>query len=88
MASTLFSQVIVSLFMGLKSLNENINGVPVGRFIMELANDANMQAKGLLPLIFGIRFLDWGLTKKHREVNRRLKIFNEWVNSFIDNEIK
>jgi hypothetical protein len=88
MASTLFSQVIVSLFMGLKSLNENINGVPVGRFIMELANDANMQAKGLLPLIFGIGFLDWGLTKKHREVNRRLKIFNEWVNSFIDNEIK
>lgn len=52
--------------MGLKTLNLTINGVSIGKFILELANDANMQAKGLLPLLFGIKFLDWGITKKHR----------------------
>lgn len=60
----------------------------IGRYVVQLANDANFQAKGVLPMIFGVKFLDWGLTKEHREVNRRIKKFQSWLNNFIDHEMK
>ncbi len=46
----------------MKTLEEEIDGIFIGNFITELANDANMQGKGLLTLIFGAKYLDWGLT--------------------------
>lgn len=39
----------------------------------------------LVPVnnILGPKFLNWGLTKNHKDVNNRIKIVREWGYDFI-----
>lgn len=40
--------------------------------------DVCSQALKATTFLFGTKYLDWGLTAKDRDVNRRLNIFKKW----------
>ena len=83
----LSSNVITQCFLGGKSSSEKINGVSIATFLIQLINDVNIQSSSPLSMLLGPSFLNLGLRKLDKDINNRLKLFDDWGVSYINHKI-
>ena len=75
---------MIECFLGGKSSSETIDGKSVASFLIKLKLDVNKQSTSKIGRLLGVRFLNLGLRSEDREINERIKKFNDWGIGFID----
>lgn len=65
-------------FIGGDCYKETIDGQRIGSFFIDLINDVNVQATSPLSVILGPKYLNLGVTKRDRDINRRIGLINGW----------
>ena len=86
--SETFSAITSELFLGGNCSREEINGKKVAIFYIDLINDVNVQGKSPLAIIGGPKYLNIGVTKKDKDINRRIALLNAWGTTYVDKRLK
>jgi hypothetical protein len=65
----------MKFFFGLDVRGKMLGGGKISTFLGRLVRDVSIQGIGLPAILFGCRFLELGLRKNDRDINRRVKLF-------------
>ena len=65
-----------------------LDGMPLNKFITKLVDVATNQGAEVLVHVLGKRYLDLGVWKEHRDINKMVKLYGQWGRNFIEKRIK
>lgn len=58
--------------------HEVIEGIPAGQYLRKLLIDISSYSFIPLSFLLGEKFTNSGLTKKQRDINHQIKVFQAW----------
>ena len=79
---------MLSCFFGQTLKEEKIEGVSIQKFFSDIMGDINLQRGDPLYFAFGKRFLDLGIRKKDRDLNRRIKMYKSWGHKIVSERME
>ena len=78
------SNLMIESFLGGKNTSHiRLEGKTVGKYFTDVMNETMPQSMELLTILFGNKYLDLGIWPHHREINRKINLFNKWGADYI-----
>lgn len=65
-------------------MDEEIDGQKVHQFILKLVTESTVRSLETAALVLGPKFLNLGLTSVDRDIKRRVKLYDDWANKYVD----
>ena len=83
---SLAGNVMVDCFFGENIKEEKIEGKTIFQFAKEIMGES-MSQRDILYFLLGIKFINLGLRKKDRLMNRKISMYEAWGRNVIDDKI-
>lgn len=87
MFQIILSTIMVRAFFGGDCKGKTIEGKRLSTFISDLVADGNRQSQNVVSMLLGPKFMDLGIRKMDRDINRRIKLFRTFAGDLVGNTV-
>lgn len=87
MFQIILSTIMVKLFFGSDSKERTLEGKKLATYFNDLVSDGYNQSQNILSLLLGPKFMDMGIRKSDRDINRRMKLFRAFAVDLVSNKM-